>query len=128
MKKLYREMNSFEKLHRENFNLPPRFEVIEDNAGGLYLFVFDSDNKCVYAHSGYEFNKGQIRDDIICLESVKLGGELNISDWGGCEESPQEYYDEIIKDETVNGFNIVMDNHETYFHIMGLSAESEFLS
>ncbi len=32
-----------------------KYKVIEDNGGGLHLYVF-SGRRCVWAHTGYEYN------------------------------------------------------------------------
>lgn len=118
--KLYREMTSFEKLNLpNNTNKCQDYQVIEDNAGGLYLFIFNDDGECIYAHSGYQHCEGQIREDLIELES---GG--NASDWDGCEDNPQKYYNSIDTDGI--GFNVIVDNNQSYFDAMGLSGQSEF--
>lgn len=35
-----------------------KFEVIEDNSGGLTLAVFNTEGKVDYIHSGYEYSQG----------------------------------------------------------------------
>ena len=59
-----------------------KYEVIEDNGGGLILSVFDKNGNVEYLHSGYEFsNSGSIMRDIMMLKN-----DANpIRDWDGNE-------------------------------------------
>jgi hypothetical protein len=41
-----------------------RYKVIEDNGGGLHLYVF-SGRRCVWAHTGHEYSL------LLDLESLK---------------------------------------------------------
>ncbi len=44
-------------------------KVIEDNGGGLSLYVLDNDtNRCLFAHMGYEYHPGQLADDLEALQ------------------------------------------------------------
>ena len=47
-----------------------KYEVIEDNGGGLTLVVFNKNGKVDYLHSGYEYGK---HGRLICdLEALKM--------------------------------------------------------
>lgn len=96
------------------------YQVIEDNAGGLSLFVFDKGGKVEYAHTGYQFVPGQLRDDLDVLNS----GLEDLQDWESCEENPQAIYDDITSFE--HGWEIVADNDGLYPDLMGLAAQKEF--
>ena len=44
-------------------------KVIEDNTGGLSLYVLNhQDGKCIFAHYDYEFTPGQLADDLEALQ------------------------------------------------------------
>lgn len=46
-----------------------KYEVIEDNGGGLTLVVFNSNGIVDYLHSGYEYGtSGRLMDDIQALK------------------------------------------------------------
>jgi len=103
--------------------------VIEDNAGGLHLFVFEDINgdgceKIIYEHSGYEYVEGQLTDDL-----KELASGAHPSNWEGCEDNPQKDYDDMISIRY--GYKIVAacDYHgspKIYVADMGLSAQREF--
>jgi hypothetical protein len=65
------------------------YEVIEDNGGGLSLYVFWA-GKVIYSHSGYEYVPGQLTYD---LDTLDAG--TNVKGWDGREANPQESYDNI---------------------------------
>ena len=106
-----------------------KFEAIEDNSGGLHLFIFEDasgngNDQIIYEHSGYEYNLGQLTDDIASLLS---GGHPD--NWEGCEDNPQSDYDYVTNNQY--GFNIVAScNYHGVYEIdinaMGLSALREF--
>ena len=73
-----------------------KYEVIEDNSGGLTLAVFNENGNVEYLHSGYEYgNPGNLMMDIILLRN----GADPVRDWDGNEENPQAVYDSIISSE-----------------------------
>lgn len=96
-----------------------QYEVIEDNAGGLYLAVFNKGN-VIYMHTEYEFNPGQLSEDIKALKR----GDNPIIDWEGNVENPQKLYEEITSN--VNTYKIVRDNNGVYPNNMGAAARLEF--
>lgn len=102
-------------------NIMRKYEVIEDNSGGLTLAVFNENGNVEYLHSGYEFgNSGSIMRDIMMLKN-----DANpIRDWDGNEENPQAVYDSIISSEC--GWEIVADNDGIYPDKMGCAARKEF--
>ncbi len=71
-----------------------KYKVIEDNGGGLHLYVF-SGRRCVWAHTGYEYNSDGLLEDLKALES----GVDPCGDWDGGEEDPQAAYDATVSYE-----------------------------
>ena len=45
-----------------------KYKVIEDNGGGLHLYVF-SGRRCIWAHTGYEYSPGNLTADLDSLEN-----------------------------------------------------------
>lgn len=98
-----------------------KYEVIEDNSGGLTLAVFNENGNVEYLHSGYEYgNPGNLMTDIILLRN----GADPVRDWEGNEENPQAVYDNITSFEY--GWEIVADNDGIYPDKMGCAARKEF--
>lgn len=98
-----------------------KYEVIEDNGGGLTLVVFNEDGKVDYLHSGYEYGtSGSLLND---LESLKNGANPT-TDWDGNVEDPQAVYDNLTSFEY--GWEIVADNDGIYPDKMGSAACLEF--
>lgn len=56
-------------------------KIIEDNGGGLSLYIMDAEERCVFAHSGYEYCPGTLSADIKALIE-----DDSVSDWEGNEE------------------------------------------
>lgn len=97
-----------------------KFEVIEDNGGGLTLAVFGDNDEVIYFHSGFEYNPGTLME---CLKSLKDGDDP-IKHWDGNEEEPQKAYDNLTSFEY--GWEIVADNDGIYPEKMGYAACKEF--
>jgi len=70
-------------------------QVIEDNGGGLTLYVFDEngiDGGIIrWAHGGYEFSVGTLTDDIQAL----INGDDPLTDWEGNMGDPQQSWDRL---------------------------------
>jgi hypothetical protein len=83
------------------------YSVVEDNGGGLTLYVFAADDHKrtipVYAHSGYEHNPAALRTDTAALADA----DADISDWEGCDPDPQASWDEL--DDYEYGYRIIAD-------------------
>lgn len=73
-----------------------KYEVIEDNGGGLTLVVFNKNGKV----------------------------DNPVTDWDGNEDNPQAVYDNIVSFEY--GWEIVADNDGMYPDKMGCAACFEF--
>jgi len=101
-----------------------RFQVIEDNGGGLYLVVFDDDDACIWYASGYEYSPANLQEDIAALKEgshpVADEWESNIPD--GC--TPQQLYDKLTSYEY--GWQIIADNDGIYPGCMGAAGRAVF--
>ncbi|MGC9189865.1 MAG: hypothetical protein ACP5GG_04025 [Conexivisphaera sp.] len=103
------------------------YQVIEDNAGGLALYVFGEGGidggVVVFAHTSYEYHKGQLSAD---LDNLDAGGDVSL--WDGNEEDPQALYDDLDKFES--GWQKVAEGfggkRYLYPELMGLAARFEF--
>ena len=72
------------------------WQVSENNGGGLTLYVWDGD-KLIYGHAGYEYNPGQLSEDIGALKK----GD-NTSDWEG---------NDITDEDIVKTYRTKSDDH-----------------
>lgn len=105
-----------------------KFRVLEDNAGGLYLFI-KIDGNLVYGHGGYEYGeRGQLVDDII----LALDEPEEVETWDG----NGNYYGsgavvpwddlggiEAVYEELTNACEIICDNDGFYYDRTGASGE-----
>lgn len=98
-----------------------KFYVIEDNGGGLTLVIFDDNesDKVAYLHTGYEYILGQLTYDL-----TELSNGSDPSTWDGCEENPQEIYDNITSFDY--GWEVIADNDGIYPEAMGTAGRIEF--
>lgn len=100
-----------------------KYQVIEDNGGGLHLYVF-SGSKCVWAHTGYEYSPGNLVADLDALES----GDDPRRDWEGGADDPQAIYDNITSYS--HGWEIVAEGGKNIRKLhkakMGRAAQLEF--
>ena len=108
----YDELNKEEKMKK--------YQVIEDNGGGLTLAVFGNHNTVEYLHDGYEYAPSQLAEDLVALRA----GDTPATDWDGNAEDPQAMYDNITSYEY--GWEIVADNDGIYPDKMGAAAQREF--
>ena len=102
------------------------FRYIEDNGGGLHLFVFDVNDKVVGGITNLEYaGEGEwdaVKDSmsIDALEEIRRW-EGHMSDHG---IDPAEFYAEIMGSDF--GYNVVCDNGTLYPDTMGRAAEMYF--
>ena len=64
-----------------------QWQVVEDNGGGLHLFMFDDDGTTFAATSGYEHNPGNLMLDI---QAWYMTG--SVDGWEGLEPNAQSNY------------------------------------
>ena len=97
------------------------FEVYENNGGGLALVVYGDSGKVEYICTGYEFNQGQLSQDISC---IKAGDDPSMM-WDGNEI---DYFSDSEINEFASGEwgKLVADNNLIYTQNMGESACIEF--
>lgn len=105
------------------------YQVLEDNGGGIHLFVFEGEEaKVIFAHSGYN----SLIEDIA---ELKKGGHPIHDGWDG-NIDPEEYecstldeYYDLIR-YYVDSYNIttpiVADQNGIYPEKMGASAHKAF--
>lgn len=104
---------------------PNTYTVIEDNGGGLHLYVWQ-DDQVVYGHSGYEHNPGQLTND---LRELDFGSDVET--WDGNEDDPQAEWDYWTPEMQRNGgYQIVArgknGERSIYADRMGAAARKEF--
>ena len=95
------------------------YQAIEDNGGGLHLAVFDEADECIYFHSGFEQNLGDL---VECVEQLKMGEDP--ANWEGNDETPMDTYNNLTSYEY--GWQIVADDEGIYPDVMGAAARREF--
>lgn len=96
-----------------------KFEVIEDNGGGLTLVVFATDGTAEYIHHGYEYNLGQLTED---LRAIRDGADP-ANDWDRDVDDPQGWYDDLLSFHQGRDWEVVADNDGIYPGNMGCVAE-----
>ena len=111
-------------LYRAGRQVLP-FQVLEDNAGGLHLAVFDGDgDECIWYGAGYEHSPDTLQKDIAALRDgahpVDDGWESDLPDG----YTPQQLYDELTSYEY--GWEIIADETNTYPYRMGIAGRKAF--
>lgn len=96
-----------------------KFEVIEDNGGGLTLVIFGVSGIAEYLHTGYEYIPGQLKED---LRGLWDGDDP--ASWDGNADDPQTEYESLTAFEY--GWEIIADNNGLYPLKMGRAASLEF--
>ena len=98
-----------------------KYEVIEDNCGGLALAVFGENDTVEYIHCGYEHTPGQLRKDILAIKS----GADPESEWdGNCGGGEFEYGNDT---ESEHSWKVVADSDGIYPRAMGTAARKELM-
>jgi len=90
------------------------YQVIEDNAGGMYLFFFKGD-KVVLGLENIEFAQPGDLDNITLKEAKT---------WESRLDDPQAHYDDLTSHEF--GWQVVADQDGVYPDRMGRAAEIVF--
>lgn len=99
------------------------YQVIEDNAGGISLFVFNPPGECIYYSAGYELNPENLLIDIASLEDG-----VDPTFWDSYPFDQDKSYQEAYNDLTSwdCGWEIIADETAIYPEKMGLSGRSIF--
>ena len=99
------------------------YVVIEDNAGGLHLAIFDN-NKCIWYGGGYERNLDRLQEDITALRNgadpIQDDWETDLPD----SYTAQEVYNEITRCDY--GWSIIADDTNIYPEYMGAMGHIAF--
>lgn len=93
------------------------YQVIEDNGGGLHLFIFDENNKVVRGFSNLEYLSHE--DFMDCIDGLKNGDDG--STWEGQYDDPQAIYDEF--NESDFGSEVVGNESRIWPERMGRAAQ-----
>lgn len=97
------------------------WNVTEDNGGGLTLNVWDKGGSLVYIHSGYEYNPGQLSNDIASLYDENN----DMDDWEGNEVDVCDYDGHPTTQVIVSGNE---DSYRINVCKMGAAGKKEFVS
>lgn len=97
-----------------------KFQAVEDNGSGLYLFVFDDDGNITWGHADYGYNPGELINDI---QLIKDGADPE-NEWESNMEDPKMVYEFILSHGEAYG--VVADNDGIYPEKMGAEAMYEF--
>lgn len=106
-----------------------KFNVIEDNGGGLTLVIFAKNETIDYLHTGYQYSPGQLKQDLAELSS----NNVPLSMWDGNElftlalDSPNRIETWFPADREGIDWNIVADNDGIYPDVMGIAAHKELV-
>lgn len=91
------------------------YQVIEDNAGGMYLFFFGPDDQVILGVENIEYAQPGDLDQITLDEARTWDSQLT---------DPQAHYDELTSFDL--GWSIVADQNGVYSTYMGRAARIVF--
>jgi DNA phosphorothioation-dependent restriction protein DptG len=112
-----------------------RYQVFEDSAGQLFLFVFDGEGCMVYANARYECIPGILRKRV---EKLTQEGISTIESWEDSSDAwddrttPANTYERLFRWAT-DGFDglpwaqIIVDQNGIYPERMGTAGKLEFI-
>jgi len=104
-----------------------RFDVFEDNAGGLSLFVFDGKGGIVYARDGYEELDVQLLLDVMELQrkGPQVAETWEQGDWS---VEPRQLYWQLKTwaEGGAGGAEIIADENGIYPDRMGVAGRRAF--
>lgn len=99
-----------------------QYKVIEDNAGGLFLFVFNSAGTPVaLVHGLEESHPGEWLD---VRSGLEIDPAVAVETWEQQELDPQEMWDTISQSDF--GYELVCDNGALHTDRMGRAAQRYF--
>ena len=88
------------------------FEVIEDNSGGLQLFVYGDDGDVVYAASDFEYVPGNLAE---AMKALWNGADPIADGWDIQYKDPQEFRNGFTEQSQRNGgWELVADENGVY--------------
>ena len=99
------------------------FEVIEDNAGGLRLFVYGDDGDVVYAASDFEYVPGNLAE---AMKALWNGADPIADGWDIQYKDPQEFRNGFTEQSQRNGgWELVADENGVYELMSGAAFKRE---
>ena len=99
------------------------FEVIEDNSGGLQLFVYGDDGDVVYAASDFEYVPGNLAE---AMKALWNGADPIADGWDIQYKDPQEFRNEFTEQSQRNGgWELVADENGVYELMSGAAFKRE---
>jgi hypothetical protein len=103
-----------------------RYEYIEDNGGGLHLFIFDKKGNVVAGITNLEHAEAGEYKSVV--RSLKRDPLAEVRRWEGhmAEQGidPAKFYGEILQHKF--GYDTVADSNGTYPQAMGAAAQRYF--
>lgn len=108
-----------------------KFNVIEDNAGGLTLVIFNNDNEIEYIETDFQYDPGSL---VSVLEKLSYGDDLSDSEENLLDnsfevsfvENPNRLESWFPEEQYKIGWNIIADNDGIYHEVMGTAGQIEF--
>lgn len=99
------------------------FEVIEDNSGGLQLFVYGDDGDVVYAASDFEYVPGDLAE---AMKALWNGADPIADGWDIQYKDPQEFRNGFTEQSQRNGgWELVADENGVYELMSGAAFKRE---
>lgn len=99
------------------------FEVIEDNSGGLQLFVYGDDGDVVYAASDFEYVPGNLAE---AMKALWNGADPIADGWDIQYKDPQEFRNGFTEQSQRNGgWELVADKDGVYELMSGAAFKRE---
>jgi len=99
------------------------FEVIEDNSGGLQLFVYGDDGDVVYAASDFEYVPGNLAE---AMKALWNGADPIADGWDIQYKDPQEFRNGFTEQSQRNGgWELVADENGVYELMSGAAFKRE---
>ena len=99
------------------------FEVIEDNSGGLQLFVYGDDGDVVYAASDFEYVPGNLAE---AMKALWNGADPIADGWDIQYKDPQEFRNGFTEQSQRNGgWELIADENGVYELMSGAAFKRE---
>lgn len=99
------------------------FEVIEDNSGGLQLFVYGDNGDVVYAASDFEYVPGDLAE---AMKALWNGADPIADGWDIQYKDPQEFRNGFTEQSQRNGgWELVADENGVYELMSGAAFKRE---
>ncbi len=98
----------------------PNFQIIEDNGGNLYAFLFNARDQVIKGFKNLEYLSH--KDFMAAFNALKTGSDA--ADWEGSLNKPAKIYEDLTDHEY--GWKVVASNKEIYPAKMGAAARLAF--